>query len=263
VILGLLGYALKMLGSRFSRSDFSSLWSFGIGTINPYTLIRNWKIPTDGDLAVAGTVLLTNLPQLILSFIYLILNSLLTSMVAAAEWASFAHGAHQPLRVSFPRGAQKSAFFLELPYQYSIPMLVLSILMHWLISQGFFIAQIFERYLWDFDDNDRLDQEVLDKMQVTTTGAYSPIAMVLTCVILVILFGSVAILGTRRLRDGMPLAGSCSLAISAACHTPGETSSLLPVKWGVVRSPEGPVDIRHCAFSNDEVELPETGKRYA
>ncbi|CAG9949469.1 unnamed protein product [Clonostachys rosea f. rosea IK726] len=232
---------------------------FGIGTINPYTLIRNWKIPTDGDLAVAGTVLLTNLPQLILSFIYLILNSLLTSMVAAAEWASFAHAPPS----SFPRGAQKSAFFLELPYQYSIPMLVLSILMHWLISQGFFIAQIFERYLWDFDDNDRLDQEVLDKMQVTTTGAYSPIAMVLTCVILVILFGSVAILGTRRLRDGMPLAGSCSLAVSAACHTPGETSSLLPVKWGVVRSPEGPVDIRHCAFSNDEVELPETGKRYA
>lgn len=221
-----------MLGSRFSRSDFSSLWSFGIGTINPYTLIRNWKIPTDGDLAVAGTVLLTNLPQLILYFIYLILNSILTSMVAAAEWASFAHGPHQPLRVSFPRGAQKSAFFLERPYQYSIPMLVLSIVIHWLISQGFFIAQILERYLWDFDDNDRLDQEVLDKMQVTTTSAYSPIAMVLTCVILVILFGSVAILGTRRLRDGMPLAGSCSLAISAACHTPGETSSLLPVKWG-------------------------------
>uniref|UniRef100_A0A8H7N3W2 DUF6536 domain-containing protein n=1 Tax=Bionectria ochroleuca TaxID=29856 RepID=A0A8H7N3W2_BIOOC len=190
-------------GSRFRWTIASLLtlttivlkWSFGIGTINPYTLIRNWKIPTDGDLAVAGTVLLTNLPQLILSFIYLILNSLLTSMVAAAEWASFAHGAHQPLRVSFPRGAQKSAFFLELPYQYSIPMLVLSILMHWLISQGFFIAQIFERYLWDFDDNDRLDQEVLDKMQVTTTGAYSPIAMVLTCVILVILFGSVAISG--------------------------------------------------------------------
>ncbi|CAH0028180.1 unnamed protein product [Clonostachys rhizophaga] len=136
---------LKDVGKSLFSQRFQFFMSFGIGTINPYTLIRNWKIPTDGDLAVAGTILLTNLPQLILSFIYLILNSLLTSMVAAAEWASFAHGSHEPLRVSFPRGAQKSAFFLELPYQYSIPMLVLSILMHWLISQGFFIAQIFER----------------------------------------------------------------------------------------------------------------------
>jgi hypothetical protein len=38
--------------------------------------------------------------------------------------------------------------------------------------------------------------------------------------------------GFRRYNVGIPLVGSCSAAISAACHRPGEDSSasLLPLK---------------------------------
>jgi hypothetical protein len=54
----------------------------------------------------------------------------------------------------------------------------------------------------------------------------------------------------------MPLASSCSLAITAACHTtPGEEdAALLPLKYGVVIAEE-PKDESHCehvCFSSKE-----------
>ena len=53
----------------------------------------------------------------------------------------------------------------------------------------------------------------------------------------------------RRHSSDMPLASTCSAAISAACHTPPEDEDayLLPVQWGVVNS-EGELPVR-CAFT--------------
>jgi len=50
----------------------------------------------------------------------------------------------------------------------------------------------------------------------------------------------------RTLPEGMPLASTCSAAISAACHRPEEDreAHLLPVQWGAI-----PGDIEH-----DELE---------
>lgn len=71
-------------------------------------------------------------------------------------------------------------------------------------------------------------------------------------------------LGSRKYNPGIPLAGSCSAAISAACHAPiRETNaSVLPLLWGVVET--GQWDgVGHCAFSNCEVSVPQSGVRYA
>ncbi|CAD0099609.1 unnamed protein product [Aureobasidium mustum] len=63
--------------------------------------------------------------------------------------------------------------------------------------------------------------------------------------------------GARKLEPGMPLASSCSLAITAACHTvPGdEDARLSPLKYGVVISEESDSDneYEHACFSSKKV----------
>ncbi|KAF2102351.1 hypothetical protein NA57DRAFT_51929 [Rhizodiscina lignyota] len=59
-------------------------------------------------------------------------------------------------------------------------------------------------------------------------------AMILGCVFLVALVA----LGFRRYPSGLPIVGSCSIAISAACHPPSDDikPACFPLKWGAVLS---------------------------
>ena len=68
-------------------------------------------------------------------------------------------------------------------------------------------------------------------------------------------------MGLRRYEEGMPLAGSCSAAISAACHPQADEVdvSLVPLKWGVVDVDKG---VGHCAFSGRYVSPPITWRWY-
>jgi hypothetical protein len=60
----------------------------------------------------------------------------------------------------------------------------------------------------------------------------------------------------------MPLAGSCSAAIAAACHPGAKEPDAWkkPVKWGVVKYKEE--DVCRCSFSSLEVQVPEKGQLY-
>lgn len=62
---------------------------------------------------------------------------------------------------------------------------------------------------------------------------------------------------TRKLEPGMPLASSCSLAITAACHAShgDEDAALLPLKYGVVfaEDPDSESGYEHACFSSKEV----------
>ncbi len=73
-------------------------------------------------------------------------------------------------------------------------------------------------------------------------------------------------LGARRLKPGTQLAGSCSAAISAACHQPPDDDGAaeMPVLWGKLSKEmmkEG--QIGHCCFSSFSVERPVPGELYA
>ena len=69
--------------------------------------------------------------------------------------------------------------------------------------------------------------------------------------------------GFRRFKPGMPLAGSCSAAISASCLALPEDvdAAVLPVMWGEVTKVGG--EVGHCAFPSQEVSLPVAGTLYA
>ena len=107
----------------------------------------------------------------------------------------------------------------------------------------------------------KLDHEDNPLDSISTCG-YSNIA-----IISVIIFGSIVLLlgilaGSRKYKEGMPLVGSCSAAISAACHPLKDDpdASLLPLMWGAVENMDS---VGHCCFSSLNVSRPVEGKVYA
>lgn len=61
------------------------------------------------------------------------------------EWAQFA-STRRTLRVSKPQGQQRSTYWLQLPYRYSVPLMGAMVLLHWLMSRGLFLASIREQW---------------------------------------------------------------------------------------------------------------------
>ena len=201
---------------------------------------------------VMTAILLTNAPQVILSFLYFTFNGLFSSMLLMQEWSGFAHE-RKTLRVSWPTGKQRSTFWLQIPYKYGIPLLVMSASMHWFVSQSLFLARV-----------NVVDQAgEIDPFESISTCGYSAIA-----IISVIALGSIILLlgilaGSIKYKAGMPFVGSCSAAISAGCHALRDDSnaSLLPLMWGAVETEEG--SVKHCCFSSRDVSPPIEGEVYA
>ncbi|KAH8817577.1 hypothetical protein DL96DRAFT_1622786 [Flagelloscypha sp. PMI_526] len=211
-ILSLIIFAVHAV--KAAGLNASEIYQVGFGTVDPRSLIYSEFWPR-GDTATLLSILLVNSPQLVLSFLYVIFNTLFTSMSLAFEWSRY-HEHPRSLRVSHRKGKQRSTYFLQVPYRRAIPVMMFSVILHWLISQSIFLAKI--------DDNN-------SSSSVSTCG-YSIDGMIAT------FFGGLTlaifsfILGSRKLPSGMPLVGSCSLAIAASCHAPDGTSELQPLKWG-------------------------------
>ncbi|PVI04238.1 hypothetical protein DM02DRAFT_519115 [Periconia macrospinosa] len=193
---------------------------------------------------------LANVPQLLLSFGYFILNNLCTVMANAEEWNNMSR-TRKGLRVTDPKGDQRSTYFLQLPYRYSLPLMTTSSILHWLLSQSFFLV--------------RIDYNKLDEVSIfeTATCGFSLSSFYVTISVWFCLLCAVGVAGLKKLRIRMPVAASCSLAISAACHRdPSEVGvQFSKVQWGVMKFSveEG---VPHCSFSAQPVKKPKVGTRY-
>lgn len=71
------------------------------------------------------------------------------------------------------------------------------------------------------------------------------------------------ILGFRKFSSYMPVVGSCSVAIAAACHRPKDDvdAAYLPVSWGEVGEPSG--EVHHCCFTSQSTRELVPGRLYA
>ncbi|KIK53476.1 hypothetical protein GYMLUDRAFT_178964 [Collybiopsis luxurians FD-317 M1] len=262
VVLGLLIYAfinLRLQGNG-GLTGLAALWRFGIGKPHSQNIIQGWKVPTKGYGALLAAVLISNSPQLILSMIYLVFNSLCTTLFLTFEWSSFSRS-RKPLRVSDPHGDQRSTYFLQIPYRFGLPLMVYSALLHWLVSQSIFLVKV---SYWENLDN---SLDILDSGQSITSCGYSPMGMSLTIIVGASLILLALALGFLMHLDAeMPLVGSCSAAIAAACHPPevGNVSSV-PVKWGAVSDAQGAgkLDVGHICFSSGVVARPIPGCYYS
>ncbi|CAI7664057.1 unnamed protein product [Penicillium glandicola] len=238
--LGVAGFLLHrgLQDPRLSSTggtDWSTLWRLGLGSASPYTLI--YRVQS----TLLANVLLANTPQLLLSVSYYFYNSTLTAMLMANEYDNYAirgmrHDSKvetlqmqtaKGLRVSSNRkGAQRSFYFLSLPFRYSVPLMVTYTVLHWLVSQAIFYVQI---YIYDADMHHD------PSLDVDACG-WSPIALIFTIIIGSLMVMALVGLAMRPFRSVIPLAGSCSAAISAACHPPEDDvdAALKPIMWGEI-----------------------------
>lgn len=208
------------------NSTRTSLAVSGFGTLNPSSIIGSGPAQR-GFEGLIGCIILANIPQLICSILYLAYNGLFTSMLLGAEWSMY-YLRHKPLRVSRPTGQQRSTYYLQLPFRYSIPLLIASTTLHWLISQSLFLSRIVV-----YREGVAIDPPGQEQSRV----AFSCLP-----ILLVIILGSLMILvaigfGQRKLKIGsMPFVGSDSRKIEKACVAMRGDEGLeeKPVAWGEV-----------------------------
>jgi hypothetical protein len=246
------------------------MWNIGFGTVNPSTII-SWRLPTFGAAGLIGNVLAANSAQVILSFVYFVYNGMFTCMSLGVEWQMYMHES-KGLRVSsVPTGAQRSTYFLHLPYRFALPLMGMSTLLHWLLSQSLFLVYI-ESYVWDDSSETYMANIGSNSDLDTITCGWSPLALLLVILVQVVLVVAVVAFGRKRFKTGMPIASTCSIAIAAACHPDvaeseekrekeGVKLSQKALQWGVTG--EGVDGVGHCAFSSKKVSAPTVGALYA
>jgi len=173
-------------------------------------------------------------------------------MSGAAEWNNLGRG-HKPLRVTRPVGQQRETYFLQLPYRWSLPLMVASGSLHWLLSQSIFVVGS-ETY-------DRSGKLVRSLSQ--SACGFSGMSFIALTLVFYFVVAVAGVVGRRKFKVLIPFAASSSLVISAACHPPEDDVEphLRPVKWGVVveRTLDGE---DHCSLSSQTVYEPVVGKLY-
>ena len=215
-----------------------------------------------------GSVVIANIPQLLITLSYYCYNNLLTDMLAAGEYNSYG-ATRKPLRVTRPvKGSQqRSTYWLSVPYKYAVPMLVIYMILHWLVSQSIY-------YILVIPYNIRGN---IDYLSMVNSLGYSPLPVFLAILVGSSMLCILAGLACKRFRSDMPLAGACSAAISAACHPPKDenldTASLGPIKWGqIMGSPDWAVhgfrneiddEKGHCSFTALDTVKPTLTRFYA
>lgn len=202
-------------------------------------------------------------------------------MLANREWTNYAHK-RAALRVTAPSFSQRSTYFLSLPFTFSVPLIIASTLLHWLISQSIFLARIAV-----FQNGEEIQGVYGDGngFYTSTDLGFSDSALIATivwgCVLVVT---CLLIAGICKYPKGMPIGATNSAVVSAACHVKrvnGEGRSVeqtqykdaggsrveedivdRPLQWGATI--EGTMDeVGHCCFSDQVVEMPEEGCLYA
>jgi hypothetical protein len=254
------------------RLGITNPWNQGFGAINPNAifaypasfsvLASDAANTTDAGYSIQQTnkgatlfadVITVNTPQLLFSTMYFMYNGMFTSMLTAAEWTQFAVR-RKRLRVSRPKRGQRSTYWLQLPWKYSLPLLGTSVLLHWLVSRSLFIVRI---NVFGWDGKPQADRNI-------SACGYSPLAILIVILILVLSLLVIGYAGFQKLTPGIPVAGTCSTAIAAACHYDGigdmEVTNK-PLMWGVT-TPAEKGRGGHCSMSDQEVEKPVDGMMY-
>jgi hypothetical protein len=168
------------------------------------------------------SVLLANTPQVIMAFCYFVYNSFLTRLEVEKEWNSYSSETHKPLRVSYPVGKQTSTYRLQLPYRWSIPLLIASTLLHWLVSKTLYVFVIEGGYIDYGYGHDIPDPSGQGLSSDAFIGMGFSTSSILLALVLSAVLASVPLVFSRwrrfASRGDMVLCGSSSMVISAACH---------------------------------------------
>ena len=250
-------------------SEFLAPAVVGLGLGKPH---QSFTVTSTGVSNILTGFILANTPQVIVSYIYLGLNNILTTILAMVEWCSYAAEKKvqaKGLRVSSPAPdtEQRSTYTLSVPWKWAIPMCVCIAVLHWAVSETLFFARI---DVYDVNTN-RIDPEasVID-IFYSLLPKYITVSLGSALLIILVAIGVFA-----RYPGTIPLAGCCSASIAAACQPTRPRINGIPEKfpedlafsklqWGVVKTSEDEVGsgIGHATFGTEVSPLVE-GKLYA
>ncbi|KAE8358689.1 hypothetical protein BDV27DRAFT_169261 [Aspergillus caelatus] len=258
------GEGLVFLFKGINLVGAQNAFTMGFGALSLNAIVSTSGYRGGTAASIVTTSIVANLPQLLLSGLYFMYNAVLTGMASAYEWSMFAYQ-QTTLRVTLPWGAQRETYWLQLPWRYSLPLLACSTIIHWLISQSIFLIN-----LKIYQPNNELltrpnthFPSASDSGVITACG-YSPLAIITALAVAILMFAVLTTVSTFKLKPDIPVVGSCSVAISAACHPPEEDSDAAgkPLSWGAVRHQEGDRP-GHCCLTSQAVEKPRYGELYA
>ncbi|KAJ5162884.1 uncharacterized protein N7500_004714 [Penicillium coprophilum] len=259
----LFGKAIAPLGERWLTPEIlQEIWQKGFSGARDHTDLVDLK----RTLSTLSSVVMANIPQLVITVSYFFYNSVLTSMLATAEYSSYG-ASSKPLRVTWPikDSMQQSTYWLSMPYQYGVPLMVAYMILHWLISQSIFYARV-TMYDW-------VGREI-QGFSINSLS-HKPLAIFISILTGALMVCMLLGLSVRKFKSEMPLAGACSAAISAACHLPKDEdlghAARGSVTWGeTVASPSWAGDFGgieddkgHCSFTSLETVKPSLSKMYA
>ncbi|OHF03303.1 hypothetical protein CORC01_01356 [Colletotrichum orchidophilum] len=252
--------AYLLIGGLYHMSGGGDIIKLGLGAMQTSTILSTGNL---GQGSILANILLVNTPQIVLSLIYFTYNAQYTSISLITEWDRYGNeNESKSLRVSSTRkGSQRDTYFLQLPYRYSLPLVIFSGGLHWLISQSFFLVNL-EVYAPSDDATSMVRVTNGGSRAGVTACGWSPLGVLCVLVVIILMMGFLIITERRRLRFGaMPVAGSCSAAISATCHPDSDEEKMWekPLRWGVVDSSV----VGHCSFSSEPVSVPVRGRLYS
>ncbi|KAF5243582.1 hypothetical protein FANTH_8161 [Fusarium anthophilum] len=180
-------------------------------------------------------------------------------------------------------GGQRSTYRLQLPYRWSVPLLAISNILHWVYSNCFYLSN------YEFYDP-LIPYEIAE---IDRGLQFSSVAILIGFSISVVIALSPMILARRELPGQMVLGGSNYKVISAACHcipfSPSNTTekagtvtahlldisesgvgsldmmATMKLRWGEVPTTNADSEVGHLAFGVEEqgVTEPIEGKRYS
>ncbi|KAE8374338.1 hypothetical protein BDV26DRAFT_45048 [Aspergillus bertholletiae] len=255
---------LVFLFKGISLVGVQNAFTMGFGALSLSAIVNTSDYRGGTAASIVTTSIVANLPQLLLSGLYFMYNAVLTSMASAYEWSMFAYQ-RTTLRVTLPWGAQRETYWLQLPWKFSLPLLACSTIIHWLISQSIFLIN-----LKIYQPNNELLTRpnthfpgASDSGVITACG-YSPLAIITALAVAILMFAVLTTVSTFKLKPDIPVIGSCSAAISAACHPPEDDVDAAgkPLSWGAVRHQQGDQP-GHCCLTSQIVEKPRYGELYA
>lgn len=132
------------------------------------------------------------------------------------------------LRVTDPAkeedGKQQSTYFLTIPFKYYLINASIQSVLHFLVSQAFFFARVNVLDHW----------EEISKYSISQCG-YSVLGLISLVVVAFFTHGIHLWISRQKFDNRMPLAATCSGALSAACHPQNvhERHHMKEVHWGI------------------------------
>lgn len=271
------GYVTWSIPMWFSYNPFSihHISKVGLGELHysyTGTLQPPWCRPDCSRVSTESFhMFVATVPQLVVSALYVLLNHHLTLMIQLRDWIRLATH-RQPLRVSTPApdSDQISTYWLSLPYQYSVPLLVLSAGSSWLTSQTLYFYRFMaydndgEPHLYDNPASSHIHTQ---SARVVQGLGFSALGLFLLLVLGALVFFASLAFALRKCAPGLPPGPTNSLVVAAACHPPGNDryAARKKVRWGVVengRDGMRPETAQHCTITSRRVASPVVGRWY-